>query len=102
MYKYKYVMTRSLKQALVVTFSLGGIAIAQSNFIVPPPMPIGSHMVQQNAGMSPVEVSRNKRAHHHNKHHKKNIVRDDTLDDAPEDKEQENKAGKQPNRPKSK
>jgi hypothetical protein len=51
----------------------------------PPPLPTGSQMVRQHAGMSPDEVERNKRAHHHNGHHKKDVTRDDTIDGVPDD-----------------
>jgi hypothetical protein len=56
--------------------------LAQGSPVAPPPLPTGSTMVQTQAGMSPDEVKRGQRAHHHDKHHKKNYMRDDTLDDA--------------------
>ncbi len=55
------------------------VALAQS--VVPPPLPLGSHMVQKHVGMHPEEVKRSQRAHHHSKHHKKDVTRDDTLDE---------------------
>lgn len=57
-------------------------AIAQAVLaapVEPPPLPPGSAQVQVTPGLSPVEVKRSIRAHHHGGHHKKDYTRDDSL-----------------------
>jgi hypothetical protein len=83
---YSYLKQSALKNALVFSAGAAIFVVAQANTVVPPPLPTGSHMVRQHAGMSPDEVDRNKRAHHHNGHHKKDVTRDDTIDDAQDEK----------------
>ena len=84
---YSYFKRSALKNALIISAGAAVFMVAQANTVVPPPLPTGSHMVRQNAGVSPDEVQRNKRAHHHKGHHRKDVTRDDTIDDAPDDKE---------------
>lgn len=69
-------LVKSLNASAIGAF----LVMAQAAPVTPPPLPIGSTMVKQHAGMNQEEVQRSQRAHHHNKHHKKNYTRDDTLD----------------------
>jgi hypothetical protein len=99
---HSYSKQGALKKALVFSTCTAILVFAQASTVVPPPLPTGSHMVRQHAGMNPEEVGRNKRAHHHNKHHKKDVTRDDTMDDVPDDKDAGHGFGKQIAPPKSK
>jgi hypothetical protein len=78
---------RGLKKTLVFSVISSFFLLAQAANVTPPPLPLGSTMVRQHAGVSPDEVQRNKRAHHHKGHHKKDVTRDDTIDDMPDDKD---------------
>lgn len=72
---------RMLASKLPVALALGGCALAMHAMAVQaPPLPPGSSMVRVEAGLSPDEVSRQKRAHKHSKLEKKDPTRDDTLD----------------------
>jgi hypothetical protein len=84
MYMCSYLKQSAFKNALVFSASTAIFLVAQANTVVPPALPTGSHMVRQHAGVSPDEVERNKRAHHHKGHNKKDVSRDDTIDDAPD------------------
>lgn len=99
---YSYIKQGALKNALIFSTLATMFTATVASSVVPPPLPIGSHMVKQHAGMNPHEVERNKRAHHHNKHHKKDITRDDTIDAAPEDSDPKQGSGNHMSRPKSK
>jgi hypothetical protein len=99
---YSYSKQRVLKKALIFTATSAIFAFAQASTVAPPPLPTGSHMVLQNAGMNPDEIKRNKRAHHHNKHHKKDVTRDDTIDDVLDDNDKKSGIGKYITPPKSK
>lgn len=82
---FSYSKQLAVKKVLIFSAASTIFAFAQASTVTPPPLPTGSHMVLQNAGVNPDEIKRNKRAHHHNKHHKKDVTRDDTIDDAPDD-----------------
>lgn len=99
---YSYLKQGALKNALVFSAGAAIFVVAQANTVVPPPLPTGSHMVRQHAGVNPDEVKRNKRAHHHKGHNKKDVTRDDTIDDVPHDKDTEHGSGKKIAPPKSK
>lgn len=92
---------RLLASKLPVALALGGCALAmQALAVQAPPLPPGSSMVRVEAGLSPDEVSRQKRAHKHSKLEKKDHTRDDTLD-TPADP-QDPKNPKNPKDPKTK
>ena len=55
----------------------------QASPVKAPPLPPGSKLVQVDAGVTPEEVSRQKRAHKHSKLEKKDYTRDDSLDVSP-------------------
>lgn len=75
----KPIKLNMLKKTLLISIIGACFGIAQASTIVPPPLPLGSHMVRQNAGMNQDEVKRSQRAHHHNRHHKKDVTKDDTM-----------------------
>jgi len=62
-----------------------GIA-AQAADVAPPPRPPGFQLTEIIPGDSPVEKNRKIRAHHNKTHFKKDVTRDDTLDEANDDK----------------
>lgn len=75
---------RTLARRLPVLLALGGCAMAwQARAVQAPPLPPGSNLVRVEAGLSPDEVSRQKRAHKHSKLEKKDHTRDDSLDKPP-------------------
>ena len=78
---YSYLKQSAFKKALVLSTGAVIFATTQASTVVPPPLPTGSHMVRQNAGVNPEEAGRAKRAHHHKGHHRKDVTRDDTIDD---------------------
>ncbi|MDO8774581.1 MAG: hypothetical protein Q7K57_38890 [Burkholderiaceae bacterium] len=81
----KYTKQGTLQKTLVFSAISGFFLLAQASPVTPPPLPVGSNMVQQQAGMNQEEIKRSQRAHHHNKHHKKDVTRDDTLDQTQQD-----------------
>ena len=83
----KHTKSGGLQKTLVFSALSSFFLLAQAADVTPPPLPLGSTMVRQHAGVNPDEVERNKRAHHHKGHYKKDVTRDDTLDAAPEDKD---------------
>lgn len=88
---------RVLAGKLQAALALGGCAMAmQAGAVQAPPLPPGSSLVRVDAGLSPAEVTRQKRAHKHSKLEKKDFTRDDTLDIDPK----EPKAPKDPKTPK--
>lgn len=91
----KLTKSGGLQKTLVFSAISSFFLLTQAADVTPPPLPLGSTMVRQHAGMSPDEVERTKRAHHHNKHHKKDVTRDDTMDAVPDDKNTENNSSKQ-------
>lgn len=100
----KFINSGALQKSLIFSAIGAFFVMAQASPVVPPPLPTGSSMVRQHAGMNQDEVKRGQRAHHHNKHHKKNYMRDDTLDDAPQDQnsgEQNSTSGRNPSNPKA-
>lgn len=76
---------RAFAQKMPVIFATGCFALAaQASPVKAPPRPLGSDRVQVEAGLSPQEVGRQKRAHKHSKLEKKDYTRDDSLDVQPE------------------
>jgi len=72
---------RILSSKIPVAIVLGGCAWAmQAMAVQAPPLPPGSTMVRVEAGLSPDEDNRQKRAHKHSELEKKDPTRDDTLD----------------------
>lgn len=70
-----------------VIIAIGSFAMAaQAAGVKAPPRPPGSERVQVEAGLSPDEVGRQKRAHKHSKLEKKDHTRDDSLDVMPDPK----------------
>ena len=71
-----------LVSRIPLIFALGSFAMAvqATSPVKPPPLPPGSAMIQPDAGVSPAEVMRQKRAHKHSKLEKKDPTRDDSLD----------------------
>lgn len=90
-----YTKSGVLQKTLVFSAISSFFLLAQAADVTPPPLPLGSTMVRQHAGVSPEEVERNKRAHHHKGHYKKDVTRDDTIDDVSDDKNTENNLSKQ-------
>jgi len=75
---------RVLFSGVPLVFALAGGAMAgQASKVKAPPLPPGSNLVQVDAGVTPEEVSRQKRAHKHSKLEKKDYTRDDSLDAPP-------------------
>ena len=68
-----------IKKTVLISMVGACFGITQASTVVPPPLPTGSYMVRQNAGMNQDEVKRSQRAHHHNRHHKKDVTKDDTM-----------------------
>jgi hypothetical protein len=91
----KHTKSGGLQKTLVFSAISSFFLLAQAADVTPPPLPLGSTMVRQHAGVSPEEVERNKRAHHHKGHYKKDVTRDDTMDAVPDDKNTENNLSKQ-------
>ena len=60
------------------------MAVHAASPVKAPPLPPGSALVRVEAGVSPEEVTRQKRAHKHSKLEKKDPTRDDSLDALPE------------------
>jgi hypothetical protein len=72
---------RILLGRMPVVFALaGGAMAAQASPVKAPPLPPGSDMVRVAPGLTPEEVTRQKRAHKHSGLEKKDFTRDDTLD----------------------
>lgn len=93
---------RGLVGGMPLVFALGGFAMAAhaASPVMAPPLPPGSEKIVIEAGVSPEEVGRHKRAHKHSKLEKKDPTRDDTLDLLPDPKNP--KDPKQPKDPKVK
>ncbi|CAN5157116.1 hypothetical protein BH10PSE16_BH10PSE16_25890 [soil metagenome] len=65
----------------MMILAAGSLTVAlQAAAVQAPPRPPGSDRVIVEAGMSPKEVLRQKRAHNHSRQGKKDFTRDDTLD----------------------
>lgn len=77
---------RGLVGRMPLVFALGGFAMAAHAAVKAPPLPPGSEKIRIEAGVSPDEVGRHKRAHKHSKLEKKDPTRDDTLDALPDPK----------------
>jgi hypothetical protein len=78
---------RAFARRMPVILAIGSFAMAaQAAAVKAPPRPPGSERVQVEAGLSPDEVGRQKRAHKHSKLEKKDHTRDDSLDVLPEPK----------------
>ena len=77
---------RILLRRIPLVYVLGSFAlVAQAaSSVKAPPLPLGSDKVVVEVGLSPDEVSRQKRAHKHSKLEKKDHTRDDTLDALPD------------------
>lgn len=99
---YSYSKQRVFKKTLVFSAGIVIFVTAQASTVIPPPLPTGTHMVRQHAGVNPEEVRRAKRAHHHKGHHRKDITRDDTIDDVPDDNDIRRNIGKHISLPKTK
>lgn len=99
---YSYLKQSAFKKVLVVSTGAVIFATTQASTVVPPPLPTGSHMVRQHAGVNPEEAGRAKRAHHHKGHHRKDVTRDDTIDDVPDENSPRQGNGKNATSPKSK
>jgi hypothetical protein len=99
---YSYLKQRAFKQALILSTGAVIFATTQASTVVPPPLPTGSHMVRQHAGVNPEEAGRAKRAHHHKGHHRKDVTRDDTIDDVPDENDTKQGRSKNIASPKSK
>lgn len=100
----KHTKPGRLQKTLVFSAISSFFVLAQASSVAPPPLPVGSTMVQQQVGMNQDEVKRSQRAHHHNKHHKKDVTRDDTIDEAqagPDVSDTSNGSGKQTALPKT-
>lgn len=77
----KHHTIRMLVGRMPIVFALAGCAMAvQAAPVEAPPLPPGSDKVRVQAGVTPEEVSRQKRAHKHSRLEKKDFTRDDTLD----------------------
>lgn len=75
---------RVLFSGAPLVFALAGSAMAgQASPVKAPPLPPGSNLIQVGAGVTPEEVSRQKRAHKHSKLEKKDYTHDDSLDALP-------------------
>ena len=75
-------MIRILVSRMAIIFALActcAMAVHASP-VKAPPLPGGSEKLRVEAGVTPEEVSRQKRAHNHSKLVKKDFTRDDTLD----------------------
>lgn len=70
-----------LRRGAVVLLLGGAGATVLAEPVQAPPLPPGSGNVQVEAGLSPDEVARHKRAHKHSKLEKKDPTRDDSLTD---------------------
>lgn len=97
---------RMLVSKMPIVFALASCSwamTAQASPVTAPPLPPGSDKVRVEAGVTPDEVLRQKRAHKHSKLEKKDPTRDDSLDALPDPKEpKEPKEPKQPKPPKTK
>ena len=98
----KHTKPGMLQKTLVFSAISSFFLLAQAATVTPPPLPLGSSMVQQHAGMNPDEVKRSQRAHHHNGHHKKNYNHDDTIDAPRAESDMKSGSGNQSGLPKSK
>ena len=65
---------------LILALGSFAMAVQAASPVKAPPLPPGSAMIRPDAGVSPVEVMRQKRAHKHSKLEKKDPTRDDSLD----------------------
>ena len=75
---------RALLSGSPLVFALAGGAMAgQASPVKAPPLPPGSNLVQVGAGVTPEEISRQKRAHKHSMLEKKDYTHDDSLDPLP-------------------
>ncbi len=68
------------KIPLVFAFGSFAVAVQTASAVQAPPLPPGSDLIRVEAGLSPDEVMRHKRAHKHSRLEKKDPTRDDTLD----------------------
>ena len=75
----KSIKPSMIKKAVLISMIGAFFSVAQASTVVPPPLPTGSQMVRQSAGMNQDEVKRSQRAHHHHSHHKKDVTKDDTM-----------------------
>jgi hypothetical protein len=99
---YSNLKQTALKKALFIFAGAVIFSTTQASTVVPPPLPTGSHMVRQHAGVNNEEARRAKRAHHHKGHFKKDVTRDDTIDDVSEENSTKQGNGKNIAKPKSK
>ena len=80
---------RILISRMPIVFALASCSfalVAQASPVKAPPLPPGSDKVRVEAGVTPEESSRQKRAHKHSKLEKKDPTRDDSLDVLPNPK----------------
>jgi hypothetical protein len=99
---YSNLKQNALKKTLFIFGGAVMFSITQASTVIPPPLPTGSNMVRQHAGVNHEETGRTKRAHHHKGHFKKDYTRDDTIDDVPEENSTKQGNGKNIAKPKSK
>lgn len=85
---------RLLVSRMPIVFALASCGAVMATQVKAPPLPPGSEKVRLQAGVTPEEISRQKRAHKHSKLEKKDFTRDDTLDAI------DPKAPKEPKEPK--
>lgn len=98
----KHTKPGMLQKTLVFSAISSFFLLAQAATVTPPPLPLGSSMVQQHVGLNPEEVKRSQRAHHHNGHYKKNYNHDDTIDAPQSESDMKSGSGSQSVLPKSK
>lgn len=65
---------------LILALGSFAMAVQAASPVKAPPLPPGSAMIRPDAGVSPVEVMRQERAHKHSKLEKKDPTHDDSLD----------------------
>lgn len=99
---YSNLKQNALKKTLFLFAGAVMFSTTQASTVIPPPLPTGSHMVRQHAGVNHEEARRAKRAHHHKGHFKKDVTRDDTIDEESEENSTKQGNGKNIAKPKSK